>query len=179
MEKGEDQSLFRDSPPTDDLHSDGEEGSGRCWFTPRGRGRWRFARVERKQSKWRGVSRLTRSQSTAGRDDPASFCCCCGPRWKGMNSKCTDGDGNAGAAREDRGRSGKKGSLLQKFASFNDSSSLRYADGGRVSPALSPLPVRTMSKMERDKQRRMFVPIWQRRATMSPIKALDLRQRTS
>jgi hypothetical protein len=166
--------LFRDAPSTDDQHSDGEEGSGRCWFTPRGRGRWRFARLQGKQSRWR-VSPLTRSPSTVGRDVEGSCCCCCGPRWR-WNSECVDGagDGNGAAAREGRGRSGN---LLRKFASFNDSSaSLRFSDGGRVSPALSPLPVRTMPK---DKERQAFVPLWQRRASMSPIKALDLRYRTS
>lgn len=169
MAKGEDQSLFRDAPSTDDQHSDGEEGSGRCWFTARGQGRWRFARLQGKQSKWR-VSPLTRSPSTVGRDVEGS-CCCCGPRWR-WNSECVDGAGDG--AREGRGN------LLRKFASFNDSSaSPRFSDGGRVSPALSPLPVRTMLKTERDKERQAFVPLWQRRASMSPIKALDLRYRTS
>ena len=62
--------------------------------------------------------------------------------------------------------------LLQKFAS---SRSQKLADGEVqlivTSPALSPLPVRTIPKSKDE-----FVPIWQRRAA-SPIK-LDVRHRT-
>ncbi|KAG0562103.1 hypothetical protein M758_9G171700 [Ceratodon purpureus] len=63
--------------------------------------------------------------------------------------------------------------LLQKFASTR---SQKQANGEIqliiTSPALSPLPVRTVSKSKDE-----FVPIWQRRAS-SPI-TLDVRQRVA
>ena len=181
MVEGEDgQRLCKESPLADDGYSDGEDGGGRCWFTPRGRGRWRFVRVERKESKCRRVASLTQSsQFTVVGGDDASCLCCCGPRWKARNSPLADNNDGDGAAARDQDRRGRisttKGKLLRKFGSYNDLSPLQFSDGGQVSPALSPLPVRTTTKMERDKKREASVPIWQRRAVMFPIKALDLR----
>lgn len=63
--------------------------------------------------------------------------------------------------------------LLQKFAS---SRSQQCSNAGLMSPLPTPIPVRTMSKEDMDKNKEDFVPIWQRRAA-TPIK-LDLRQRS-
>lgn len=64
--------------------------------------------------------------------------------------------------------------LLKKFAAQKQQVS---SPGSPMSPVLSPLPVKLMSKEEIEKSKEGFVPIWQRRQGAPPIK-LDLRQRS-
>lgn len=64
--------------------------------------------------------------------------------------------------------------LVKKFAA---SRKAEENPGSPVSPCLSPLPVKMMSKEEIERSKKGFVPIWQRRQGAPPIK-LDLRQRS-
>lgn len=64
--------------------------------------------------------------------------------------------------------------LLKKFASKGDTGS---TPGSPMSPILSPLPVKMMSKEEIEKSKQGCVPIWQRRQG-APLIKLDLRQRS-
>ena len=66
--------------------------------------------------------------------------------------------------------------LFKKFASGRALHS-DTAPNSPMSPVMSPLPVKMMTKEEIEKSKEGFVPIWQRRQGAPPIK-LDLRQRS-
>lgn len=67
--------------------------------------------------------------------------------------------------------------LLKKFAADRALKQGIGSPGSPMSPILSPLPVKMLSKEEIEKSKQGFVPIWQRRQGAPPIK-LDLRQRS-
>lgn len=74
---------------------------------------------------------------------------------------------------EARGRT-MQAALVKKFAAVQEIAS--SPGGSPMSPVLSPLPVKMLSKEELEKSKQGAVPIWQRRQGAPPIK-LDLRQR--